>query len=760
MPRLPLLRVLLPFVLGIAAADLFGIPPGPAAGLAAAGAAAWWLGLRAAGECALGLGLGALALALRLHAPLPAVDAQPVVVTLLEPAIPLDTVCLLPVFVHGQRPGRALLRAPQERCVLLPGQRALARVRLAPLRPATNPGAGSPRRRWQRRGFSSGGSVSHLVPAASPTASLPAALARLRARIGAALDPAERPSRAGALLRALVVGDRSRLAPSGRDVFVHSGTAHLLAVSGLHVGWLFAVTQIGVGWLLRRSRAPALLRRARGVALLAGALAALGYAALAGFGAPALRASAMAFAGTLAVLGGRPGAAANALCAAALVVLSLEPAALFELSFALSFSAVAGILVWAPPPARAAALLHATAAASLATAPWAAALGAPLPAGALLANALAIPLLAGVVVPLGLLAGAAALLNAGAAALLTPCATAAAELGLRLVEGLASPDLLRGAAQPALLASALAAGGFALRLAVLARSRAAIVLALLAAGLALLLAIPDRAHRYEVLTLDVGHGDALVVRSGEAAWLVDAGPRFRHYDAGRRVVLPALRAEGIARLDALVVTHGDRDHVGGALAVVRGVPVDELWLGLDTWRHPALRPLRREAARRGVVVRVLAAGASPARGVSVLWPELAAHIAGDNDASLVLRISLGHGCALLAGDVPAHVERRLAAALEPCAFLKLSHHGSRTSSDPLFLDRLSPELAVASSGRRTRSPLPHKSVRKRLARRSVSLYETARTGALRVRFGPVGSVAEPFLVAPLDGTRQRARPLP
>ena len=758
MPRLPLLRLLLPFALGIAAADALAIAPGPAAGLAAAGAAAWWLGLRTMGEGALGLGLGALALALRLHAPLPAADAQPVVVTLLEPAIPLGTACLLPAFVHGERPGRALLRAPGERCALLPGQQALARLRLAPLRPATNPGARSPRRRWARRGFPSGGTVSRLVPAALPSASLPAGVAHLRARIGAALDPAERPSRAGALLRALVVGDRSRLAPAQRDIFAHSGTAHLLAVSGLHVGWLFAVTQICVGWLLRRSRAPGLLRRARGLALAAGALAALGYAGLAGFGAPALRASAMAFAGTLAVLGGRPSAAANALCAAALAVLSLEPAALFEASFALSFSAVAGILIWAPPPARMAALLHATVAAGLVTAPWAAALGAPLPAGTLLANALAIPFFAGVIVPLGLLAAGASLLGTGPAAVLTPLAAAAAELGLRLVAGLTSPDLLRGAASPLGLACVLAASGFALRLAVLGRSRAA--LALLAAALALLLAVPVREPRHEVLTLDVGHGDALVVRSGEAAWLVDAGTRFERYDAGRRVVLPALRAEGIARLDALVVTHADRDHVGGAAAVVRGLPVGELWLGLDTWRHPALRPLRREAARLGVTVRVLSGGEAPAAGVLVLWPEAGAGASTDNDASLVLRVALGHGCALLAGDVPASVERHLARALEPCAFLKLAHHGSHTSSDPLFLDRLSPELAVASSGRRARLPLPHPTVRARLARRSVSLYETARTGALRVRFEPGGAVAEPFLAYPLAATGQRARPLP
>jgi ComEC/Rec2-related protein len=159
-----------------------------------------------------------------------------------------------------------------------------------------------------------------------------------------------------------------------------------------------------VGWLLSRAPWLAWLRRARALALFAGLVAALGYAALTGAAVPALRSAAMALAAAVAIAAGRHAASWNALVAAALVVLASDPAALFEASFWLSFAAVAGLLAWRIPPGRVASLVHSTCAASLATAPLLAGLGLPLPVGSLLANALLVPWVGVALVPAGLVA--------------------------------------------------------------------------------------------------------------------------------------------------------------------------------------------------------------------------------------------------------------------------------------------------------------------------------------------------------------------
>ncbi|MBW2282773.1 MAG: DNA internalization-related competence protein ComEC/Rec2, partial [Deltaproteobacteria bacterium] len=712
-------------------------------------------------EAVLGAGLGAWALALHLHAPVPVLAPR-------APSLPLELLeaprrsgpsCSAVVWLHAAQPGRALLRGGDAMCLLLPGDRALARVRLDPLAPARNPGGSSSERRWRRVGVRSGASVVDglFAPIATP-AGLRAGIERTRRAVGNALDPPsldpathdpEGAGRAGALLRALVTGQRERLGTRLRGVFERSGTAHLLAVSGLHVACVFAaVSRIARGLLARVPYTP-WIRSAGRVALGLGVAAAGSYAALSGAGLPALRATAMAAAGTLAVLLGRPAASANALALAATFVLALEPAALFDPGFALSFSAVAGILLWRPPVGGLRALSHATLAAGLATAPWVAMLGVPLSASGPLANLAAVPFFGMVVVPLGLLSGAAGALSGVLGGLLRPFALGVAELGIRGLEGLAGPDVLRGVASPIAFCCALCACGFALRLAWLHRSRAGLAVAVASACAATFAAQPARnaSPRWpEAWFLDVGHGDAVLLRSGDHAWLVDTGPRFGRFDAGRRVVGPALAALGVRRLDALVVTHGDRDHSGGVGAVLARLVVDEVWLSAQTaWQ--AL-DLRRDAAARGIPLRLVSQGDGARLGefdVSVLWPPPGARYSAANRASLVLRVEGPDGCALLPGDVPARVERQLDGPRSDCAVLKLAHHGSGSSTGAALLARERPWVAVASAGRRRRAPLPHADVRARLDAALVTLWETHRHGAVHVRFTPHGLVVTPFL---------------
>jgi competence protein ComEC len=780
--------LLLPFALGIAWADAGGPGPGLAALIAAAGAALWsarlpsappwsarlpsarWCrcgaALARAGEAVLGLGLGLLALGLRLDAPVPGPLAGPVALRLLDAPHGDGRGCRVPAWIGGARPGRARLELAGEDCAWLPGARAAGMLELLELRGARNPGGADVRRRAARRGLHArarvaGPALVHLGDAAlSPGA----ALARARRHIARVLDPATRPTRAGALLRALVLGDTSRIDGAVRDAFSRSGTAHLLSVSGLHVAWVLAVTQISVGWLLRRAPWLACLRRARSGALAAGLLAALAYAALTGPAVPALRSAAMALAGAVAIALGRHPASWNALAAAALVVLASDPAVLFEASFWLSFGAVAGLLAWRIPRGRLAPLLHSTFAAGLATAPLLAGFGLPLPLGTLLANALLVPLVGIALVPPGLVVGVWAALRAAPDDPLLRVLRALAELSIRLAEQLESPDLLAAARHPALLGLALALLGFAARARVLGARRSS---PCLVAGAALVVAEIWLGPRQWIgepraIFLDVGHGDAVLLQAGASAWLVDAGGRAGTWDAGRGVVLPALRALGVRRLDALAVTHPDLDHVGGAEAVLAGLPVGELWVTPLLLQHEEGWRLRRRAAARRIPVRVVARGdrlGGSGLALDVLWPPADAHPRSSNGGSLVLRARTPELCLSLPGDATAEVERALAAEHGACDVLKLAHHGSLTSSDPVWLDELRPRLAIASAGERRRSPLPHPRVRARLDERGVRLEETRRSGALELALGrrtlEISGWAEPprALAAP-----PRARP--
>jgi len=607
-----------------------------------------------------------------------------------------------------------------------------------------------------------------LVPASEVPAGLRALIERARRAVAAAVDPrlADREigssappgrpggTRAGALLRAVISGDRSTLSPETRSAFEFSGTMHLLAISGLHVGWVFALTRFGVAATLRRSSRRALLRRADASAYAAAMLAALGYAALAGLGVPALRAVLMAWAGTVAVLGGRPGASWDALCLAALAVLVVDPASLFEAGLWLSFLAVGGILLWRPEGPVAARLVGCTLAASLATAPLLAGLAAPLPALTAFANLVAVPWFGSVVVPLGLASGALGAALGEPVPGLAPLAHAAAELGIRLVAGFGSPDLLAGLERPVLAAGSASALGFGLRFAMRGWRRAALLAALAAAVAGAAAALPGGApvaRPPSALFLAVGHGDATLLRAAREAWLVDAGPALIGFDAGRSVVIPALRAEGVARLDRLVLTHADLDHMGGARAILERIPVGEIWLSLATYRDATLEPLRRTAARRGVPIRLVAAGGGGSLGpvaVRVLWPPPARARQARNDASLVLRLDAPGGCLLLPGDISSRIERALSVETGRCTVLKLAHHGSATSTEPAWLARLDPELAIASAGRRTRGSLPHRRVRRRLRDGRVTLWETHRHGAVRIDLHASGPVVAPFRIEP------------
>jgi len=627
-----------------------------------------------------------------------------------------------------------------------PGSWLRAAVRLSPANPLRNPGSRDRRPQLARAGIAAEARLVNpaLVATWRGDAS-ESRLAALRRRITARL---EREGRGGALLAALAVGARGGLAPATREALGRAGLAHLLAVSGLH---LAAVAGLVFAALRRLLPAGRLAARGGDVRLLCIGLALLAagfYAGLTGLHVPVLRAGIFLLALLLAFWRGAPLQRGHALGLAALVVLVLDPAALFSPGTQLSFAATAGILFagrsFASEPERLALgyarqLLQSSTAAVAATAPLVAwHFGGASPWG-WLANLVAVPVVAVGLLPV---AGCAAAL-----AVLAPQAGAPAIAGLSHVAALALDAALAWADASAWGAASapgplgLLLGGTLALVALRARSLGVRVL-LTAAALAAPGLVPPRAIQPpapRIVFLDVGQGDAALLQSTGAAVLVDGGVAVPGGpDLGRLAVLPALRALGVKRLDLVVASHADLDHQGGLRAVLRAMPVARLWLPTGGRRDPAFRELLRAARSRAVAVQERGLGGAPlllpGLRVEPLWPPAFPAAGSRNDRSLVLRAQLGELRVLLPGDLEAPGEAGLLAtrAALRAEVLKLPHHGSRTSSTCAFLTAVAPALAVVSAPLHGRFGMPHPQVTRRLARLGIRMAWTGRDGAVLV----------------------------
>lgn len=541
-------------------------------------------------------------------------------------------------------------------------------------------------------------------------------------RIAAGVDdPA-----ASALLRALAVGDQAAIADPLWDVFRATGTTHLVAISGFHIGLVGAFAGLLGAWAHRAWPGAGLRVPRRPLAACCALAGAAAYSLLAGLSLPVQRTLAMLAAVLLAVALRRRLAAGGALGLAAIVVLLLDPLAVLNAGFWLSFGGVFWLLFALDGRSRDAAWRIWT------RAQWAAFV-ALLPLGVAwfqqaslvgpLANAVAIPAVSFVLVPMILLAVALQPVPALGDALL-----AAADGFARLYLGL----LAHFAAWPLATLDLPPPGALALLLALTGAAIALLPAAVPGRALAPLLWLPLLWPRQagpvvghaEVAVLDVGQGLAVVVRTANHALLYDVGPaRPDGFDAGEAVVLPGLRALGVRRLDRIVVSHADVDHAGGLDAVRRRHPLADLLGGPDV-----------------AGARTCIAGSHwDWDGVSfeVLHPP--AHFPPlGNESSCVLRIATGGRAILLPGDIGTVVEDRLVAsgARLRADVLVLSHHGSRSGSGAPWLASVAPTLAVASAGHRNRFGHPAPEVLARVRDAGMTLLHTGQGGALRLRLGP------------------------
>lgn len=582
------------------------------------------------------------------------------------------------------------------------------------------------------------------------------------------------PDRAAALMAAMTLGDRGDLGTL-RERFAAAGLAHVLALSGLHVGVLLAA----VGRLLAplgRRRYPALM------------LVTVGFVGLVGPSPSVLRAATMA----LAVLVGLAFGTGRvepwtALGLAATVGLLQAPQMLFDASFQLSYLAVAGMLVFLPPwlarippvapstglegergrrlswsGVRRAALMGgaASVAAQLPSLSLVAGSFGAVPLASAVVNVVAVPL-AGLLVPLGFLAGVVGLVALPLAAVvnrvtgvLAEALLAVAALGERLPSLAWGEVGWLGHACWAATVLALAAWTHGLL-----RARHALTVGL-AAGVTTW-AVPARWSPPDVWYLDVGQGDAVLLRlPGKAAALIDGGGTpFSDYDVGTRVVIPALRALGVHRLDVVVATHPDADHIEGLIPILERVPVSVLATGPPAPGVPLDDRLRALAEARGVRVQQVRrgerihVGRGAAQGASasvleVLNPGADASgqvEAAPNETSVALALWLdGAPRAVFLGDLGIDTEPRL--AVPPVNVLMVGHHGSRGSTSEALVRAARPQLAVVSVGR-NRYGHPHPTVIERLEAHGAAVLTTLEHGAVRVALGRRG----PRVVTAVDG---------
>lgn len=550
------------------------------------------------------------------------------------------------------------------------------------------------------------------------------------------------------VLQALAMGDQHAIPRDQWQIFTRTGTNHLMAISGLHITMISSMIFALVFWLWRWSAYLTLRLPARRAAVAAGLVVALAYAVLSGFAIPAQRTLYMLAVVAIALWRGRQSSATMVLAWALFWVVLLDPWAVMAPGFWLSFGAIGLIMLitvgrigrvhWLTD------WLRVQWAITLGLIPLLLVFFQQIPMVSPFANAIAIPLISLVVVPLTLLA-VIPLFD-----FILPVAHEVLSFVMTLLHALSdfphavwqqhTPPLWTILAAICGILWMLLPGGLASGFFAGFPARWLGVAALL--PMFWVLPAQPKSGELWLTILDAGQGLAVVARTAHHTVLFDTGPGFGDTDSGSRIVVPFLRGEGIRKLDAMIVSHADTDHSGGALSVMNEIPVERLLSSLDE-QHP----IQQTAVRK---YQCYAGQSWNWDGVQfeLLHPLPQDYVNRQrrtNANSCVLKISSAHGSVLLPADIENKEEQALlnrASEKLPATVLVAPHHGSLSSSTMNFVQQVSPALTVFTVGYLNRYGHPREEVMARYLNLNSRLLRSDRDGAILLRFAGNGWSAE------------------
>jgi competence protein ComEC len=555
----------------------------------------------------------------------------------------------------------------------------------------------------------------------------------------------------GRFICALAIGDTRGLSSNDWEILRATGLTHLVAISGFHVGMVasfFALSAKVIWWLC-----PGLARRwPRPQAMAAAAsLSAVGYAALAGFALPTVRTVLMIGMVALARSRHRPSSVMQTLMLALVTILVFDPLSILLAGFWLSFAGVAW-LVWCLPNTKEPlwrSFLSAQGVATIGLLPLTVMLFGQASFAGPWANLLAIPWWSLVVVPFSLIGTALDSLHAGWGEWAWKLAAYCFDPSWKLFEWIGTSRFaLLWLPEPR---------DYALPLALLGAFWLLLPRGIPGKPLTILLWLPlffpprelPRHGEAELVLFDVGQGLSVLVRTAGHVLLYDAGPGIPEgFNAGERVVVPAMHALGVRRLDRIVISHADTDHSGGLNAVRQVFPTADMVA-------PAGAPLSAD-------MPCLSGTTWEWDGVrfQILYPIW--HFPYlRNESSCVLRIETRYGAALLTGDIGKSIERHLLGSESNTLRADVAivpHHGSRNSLSTEFIGTIGARLALISAGHGNRFGHPHEIVVHRWQHSGAEVLNTAESGAVRVWLTAEGlSLREhrKFRSRIWDTTRQR-----